>query len=1476
MLTTTSEYKTEISKTGRHFLNKIIINETEYTGIKNFSYHGGTNSSDHISIGDAVSAYIEFTLTDYPSKMLTGQIATAYIGLQLSDSVEWIKMGIFHLDKPKRNGNYLDITAYDNFSLMEKGFYSDLSGNQKIVDILNEQCNKIGISFVGGADDVYYNVDLLKGSSVREAVAILAAYCGKNAIINRDGNLKFVWFDDIGVTLTDDYYNDTIEFDEEDTVIKRLDCTNETETLSIGTGIGVVFSCPGMTQERLNVLYNRINGFTYRAVSFDWQRARPDIEAGDMINLTIQGNNCAVPLMDFIVSCDGGCYGSIESKGKTQEEQDHEFTSPSEARYNFVYEEVISVKKVMADTIDAWQGNFESIETNFLTVNQKITALEGEFGKINVDELTARIATIEQAYISKAEVEELYATKAEIGILDADVANIKTLLAGSTTTGDLQSIVINSKNAIIENGTIKNAMIESLAFDKITGVDINTTKLTVHSADGKSKWQDNTIQISDSTRVRVQIGKDASNDYNIYIWDKTGKLMFDATGVTADGIQRPIIRDDMVSDTANINGKKINIQSVVKEINNGTEKIKSSTVLYDPTGQTLNIAFNELITTVDGIDEKVESNTTQISVANGEINTLISKTTQMQTDLSSAQGNITDLSTKYNQMKQTVDSYGVTIGEHTSQITSVRNDLDNLEVGGRNLIRNSNFNSSTSLWIVGSDAKVQILNDSKLGTYAHFTSSVGYTGTNGARFYPDTNTNFHHETNVTYTLSFMAKSATGDVLHSGIGGNLNEGTYPLTKEWKRYTRTYTSYSTGSLSFFLREAGEFDITNIKIEKGNKPTDWTPAPEDIESSITEVSDKQSSMQLDLDGFKTSVSNTYATKTQLNTVDGKFANYSTTTQMNSAIQQSANSIKNEVSSTYVTKTDFNALEVGGRNLIIRNNEQVNKMVATDGSIGTLTGSSLMNDFIPVTPNEELMFSQEKIGSGDNYFRYCFYADDKKTVIRRTPNDSSKFKEIVPSGAYWLRVSYDTNNKVKIERGNKATDWTPAPEDIENSISSVNSKVATIETNLDSVTSRVSATETSITTVDGKVTNLTSRVTTAESKLTATSLITTISSGINGGTALTTTKFIMDKNGLHIKGGGLDISNNAGTKVLSSDTSGNLSITGAINATSGSFKGTISASTITGSTISGGTISGTAITGGTISSGTTINVNTNLTVGNNIYIGSYSDRNTQKSIYFNDRFYMTSRNDIVAFGLNNGDLFRGKVYINTSGGVTVRGVNAVNLVSDADVYIKASSSIDAESAGYLQLYSSGGGIKLQSGSKTLYFENSSTGIGSNTFRPAGDINGQVTLGNPNYLFYRLYAKVTEASSSDIRLKTNIKKYDERFEKMYMDLTPVTYQWKDEIGRSYCGLIAQWVKNSMDKYGITENEFGAYEHDPKNDYYAISYSQLSSLNMHMIQKTIMRVDTHDKEIAELKSEIARLQSKLEAYVNGTIEIKRA
>ncbi len=63
---------------------------------------------------------------------------------------------------------------------------------------------------------------------------------------------------------------------------------------------------------------------------------------------------------------------------------------------------------------------------------------------------------------------------------------------------------------------------------------------------------------------------------------------------------------------------------------------------------------------------------------------------------------------------------------------------------------------------------------------------------------------------------------------------------------------------------------------------------------------------------------------------------------------------------------------------------------------------------------------------------------------------------------------------------------------------------------------------------------------------KLEPDALTTTISTALSGSNTITTTKFVMDKNGLLIKNGGLKIQNNAGVTVLSADSSGNLTFKG------------------------------------------------------------------------------------------------------------------------------------------------------------------------------------------------------------------------------------------------------------------------------------------------------------------------------------------
>ena len=256
-----------------------------------------------------------------------------------------------------------------------------------------------------------------------------------------------------------------------------------------------------------------------------------------------------------------------------------------------------------------------------------------------------------------ADIANLKVDYEKVGILDANVADIKTLIFGSATGTTITTDFSNSVIAVLGEAQIKSAMIDSLDASKITALDINTTNVLVHSEDGKSQWKDNTIQISDSNRVRVQIGKDANSDYNMYIWDKSGNLMFDAIGLTDKGIQRQVIRDDMVKDNADIAASKLNIESLFNVINNdGSHTLNSTKIYVDSEQQTLDSVFKSIQTTVGG-------NSTLWGSAIKQSKDFIDQKLWW-TDIRNGES----IESKFNTVTSTLDSFGVQIGDVYKQL----------------------------------------------------------------------------------------------------------------------------------------------------------------------------------------------------------------------------------------------------------------------------------------------------------------------------------------------------------------------------------------------------------------------------------------------------------------------------------------------------------------------------------------------------------------------------------------------------------------------------------------------------------------------------------------------------------------------------------------------------------------------------------------------------------------------------------------
>ncbi|WP_346877109.1 hypothetical protein [Clostridium sp. UBA5712] len=628
MQTTSADYKLEIKKPSRSFECKVTIGNNIYTNDDIVDIILETiQPGEGFSIGNTPSQTLDLTLLNRGDIIYSTSQVKVEIGLKIGATIEYILMGLFNIDDIEKTDYTTKFTCYDNMIKFETPYFSNLTYPANLQQVVNELVTKTGVQFTGSLPA--YTVKKLEGFTCREILGYVSSLCGGNALITRAGKFTIVTTKDIDYSITPDNY---IDYKREEVKYKigKVSCKVGDKELNKGSlgidSMEVKFENPWVTDSILNDIYTKLNGFEYLGYTMKWQ-GDISLDVGDIVTCTdIKGTVRKIPILSQKFTYNGGLTAEIGAKGETKNKNSFNSSGSGSNKLDRVVTELLIVNEALINKANIQDLEAVSIRTQ--TIEAKTAAIEvaiidvahvSDLNAINanIEKLIAADATMGQAIIGKANIIDLTASVGRIEILESSVGDIQTLVNGNLTSNNIQSLILSSDKVTVVNGFIKNAMIENLDVSKINAGDISVNKFRIKSDSGNLLIFDNTIQIKDSTRVRVQIGKDASSDYNMYVWDSSGKLMFDATGLKADGIKNKIIRDDMVSDNANISGDKLNISSVVTNINNGATTINSSKVLLDGTAQTLNVAFNTLTTKVDSAPPGIttDSSTTKLEGA---------------------------------------------------------------------------------------------------------------------------------------------------------------------------------------------------------------------------------------------------------------------------------------------------------------------------------------------------------------------------------------------------------------------------------------------------------------------------------------------------------------------------------------------------------------------------------------------------------------------------------------------------------------------------------------------------------------------------------------------------------------------------------------------------------------------------------------------------------------------------------------------
>lgn len=1085
---------------------KVVINGKTYnaTDINSLKYDSGAYTGDTFSIGSTYSNNVQIEFSHLVEGLKLGMEVHPSIGIKTSKGYIYEPLGVFIISseiKMDRNNNLTSISASDRFCGLEGTYKSKLAYPARVLDVIAEICAQSGVK--ANADDLArlpHQADLpipISGQSYRKALGWIAQLYAGYATFDRQGLFTIRTIAEPNYELDPSQYEQAgLTKNEAPYKIGGIQCqtvittktrdgenTEETKTYQVGDTSGSQIKLENniMTPDRLNNIWEQIKDISFYPFNLNWF-GNPAIEAGDWLRLEDkQGNKFIVPNNSYTLDFNGG----LSATSKADQTSSTDSAISWRGTYAQIIEELQARKA--PDGIVIFPPSVAEPPKN--------AKPNDVWFKQNGNSTELWVFTAQEDGSGKWIRRDLTPDeiKKQVQEVQSGLSDAKKQIADNLdkADGDIAELNVSIRE---QKGTIDglSATVNTIAIPKITDV---TNKVS----DALTKINDQKNIVSGLQNQATQQGKDIS------------KITTDVHGVTVD----------LANLNGDVNQTKATVQGLQTTLGNAQGDIAQ-----------IKVDAKNLSTSLSGkVDNYTYANF--VNATNSALNAKL-----VASDL--------------NGYAKTTDVQATANGLQVN-INSVADRMNNLKIGGRNLVSNTGKE-----YVMG----FGIPNTTWQNGYAHSALPQG----DGNEILPQSNAFFYELTpqrEYTQTIWFQTDAKIKDLNNTKItwfSWKDNHDFQPAkiqqvgTNSYKLFS-TYiwpkTKKDNGVRLFDIWRLNQsFDLTSgtylnfgkLKLEVGNTSTDWTPALEDTEHDISELSARITTNSQQFSSYYTKSetdSRTNSAKNDaINTIksDSNWHGLSNILT-NSGFLQTADGFVQKVQQT--TQPVVNSINGGGVNLLT--NTSTLQGFNNAGNSGNYTGFNIEskeshvnetngdeiktnvfhvygNDLnhVPIYLGQNftlaagtwtISFLARNNSSGNEKNKVSFYTDDcanrgwtplgtsddidnvwrkhkitfttSKTTYEQNPRIHMPTSDRVPGGSLYLA-------NFKLESGPIATTWCPAPEDYATQVafSELNQTVvglrSTVSNNYGTLNSQINQTAGTIRNeVTDKVNSLQSQIT-------------------------------------------------------------------------------------------------------------------------------------------------------------------------------------------------------------------------------------------------------------------------------------------------------------------------------------------------------------------------------------------------------------